>query len=36
MLEEPVFEVGKDGRVRSNLSVKQIIEMKRRKRISLE
>ena len=35
-LEEPVFEVGKDGRVRSNLSVKQIIEMKHRKRISLE
>jgi len=30
------FEVGADGRVRSNMSVREIIDMKKRRRISLE
>jgi hypothetical protein len=36
MLEEPVFEVRPDGSVRSSMTVKEIIAMKRRRRISLE
>jgi hypothetical protein len=36
MLEEPVFEVGKDGRVRSNMTITEIVNMKKRKRKLLE